>query len=497
MRYDVEMSAVAIQNEKRRWRPWKVLLGVLVALVICFFGYQWFRASQDEIRRQAAMEATDQLDPQWRLADLIKEYDALPVSIYFPQAATWRGYMGWFGDVIGESPGRIPYDRLGLDFAVRFPAPYFKILRERLQSTAATGPQSMRDALEQMAKEPAISRVPFDDNIIMQRARYVSNYLLDEMELAAHEGRDAALIPLLRSQLKLSAYCLATPKPINHLVGIVLRVQGVSGIKRALSLGTPSLEVLKQLQQLLAEEDQSQLIHILRCNRAEYFDELENAGRDHETWQKIKDGLMMNVPLPSSPTVMERINYCLKWVEVESDMKSLPLAQAEVLEVGNLMIAQVKAQPTEFLHIDLTALPQYSPKILRPVKHLLARQFVNTSFKLASAEASSLAELRSLIVGLACERYRLATGAWPKSLTDLQPDYLKEIPLDPYTGQALLFRQLPDGVVIYSVGVNGVDDGGAVLAIGGSPKDRGVKLINPPLRGKKYEEVYPGRARPE
>jgi hypothetical protein len=220
------------------------------------------------------------------------------------------------------------------------------------------------------------------------------------------------------------------------------------------------------------------------------------AGRDSVAYQRLKDGLK-NVRLPTSPTIMERINYCLKWVEVESAMKSLPLAQAEVLEVGNLMIAQVKEQPTDFLRIDLTALPLYTPKILRPVKHLLARQFVNTSFKLASAEASSLAELRSLIVALACERYRLATGAWPKSLDDLQPAYLKEIPLDPYTNKPMLFRELPDGIVIYSVGVNGVDDGGAVLTIGGSPRDRGVKLFNPTLRGKKFEEVYPGRVTPE
>lgn len=490
------MSAATVQSGKRNWRPWKVLLGVFVALVISFFGYQWFRASQDELRRNAAIEATDQIDPQWRLADLIREYETLPVSECFTQAATWRGYLGWFGDDIGERPGRIPFDRMGIDFAVRFPMPYFKILRERLQATELASPKSMRDSLEQIAKEPAISRVPFDDNNLMQRIRYVSLYLLDEIELAAHEGSYVALIPLIKSQLKLSAYCLATPKPINHLIGIAIRAQAISGIKRVLSLGTPTSEVLMQFQQILNEADQSHVNHILRCMRADYFDEMEKAGRDPAAWQRIKDELKIS-PLPTSPTIMERINYCLKWLEVESAMKSLPLAQAEVLEVGNLMIAQAKAQPADFLHIDLTALPQYSPKILRPVKHLLARQFVNSSFKVASAEASSLAELRSLIVGLACERYRLATGAWPKSLDELQPAYLKELPLDPYTNKPMLFRNLPDGVVIYSVGINNVDDGGAVLTIGGSPKDRGVKLFNPPLRGKKYEEVYPDRARPE
>jgi hypothetical protein len=74
----------------------------------------------------------------------------------------------------------------------------------------------------------------------------------------------------------------------------------------------------------------------------------------------------------------------------------------------------------------------------------------------------SLAFLRSAIVALALERHRLEHGAYPDKLEGLVPTYLKSIPLDPYDGQPLRYRRLADGVVVYSVGLDGIDDGGAI-----------------------------------
>src|SRR5262249_34266051 len=41
------------------------------------------------------------------------------------------------------------------------------------------------------------------------------------------------------------------------------------------------------------------------------------------------------------------------------------------------------------------------------------------------------AEVRSLMVLLAVERYRLKKGKWPGKLDDLKPDFLAAVPLDP------------------------------------------------------------------
>jgi hypothetical protein len=79
---------------------------------------------------------------------------------------------------------------------------------------------------------------------------------------------------------------------------------------------------------------------------------------------------------------------------------------------------------------------------------------------LAFGQVNTQAELRCTIAALAAERYRLVHEKWPASLEALVPAFLKEMPTDPYDGQPLRFRQLPDGIVIYCVGPDRMDDGG-------------------------------------
>jgi len=62
---------------------------------------------------------------------------------------------------------------------------------------------------------------------------------------------------------------------------------------------------------------------------------------------------------------------------------------------------------------------------------------------------------------LAVERYRLAEGELPKALDELVPTYLDAVPTDPFDGQALRYSLLAKGYVVYSIGEDGSDDGGA------------------------------------
>jgi len=71
------------------------------------------------------------------------------------------------------------------------------------------------------------------------------------------------------------------------------------------------------------------------------------------------------------------------------------------------------------------------------------------------------ARLAVLRTALAVERYRLAhDGKFPPSLNALVPAYLREVPRDPFDEQPLRFKPLSPGYVIYSIGADGVDDGG-------------------------------------
>ena len=61
---------------------------------------------------------------------------------------------------------------------------------------------------------------------------------------------------------------------------------------------------------------------------------------------------------------------------------------------------------------------------------------------------------------MALEVYQKEKGAYPETLAGLVPGYLREVPVDVFSGEALRYRRQGEGYVVYSVGKNGVDDGG-------------------------------------
>lgn len=71
---------------------------------------------------------------------------------------------------------------------------------------------------------------------------------------------------------------------------------------------------------------------------------------------------------------------------------------------------------------------------------------------------------------LALRAYQLDNDQLPVGLTDLVPTYLKQVPTDSFSQQSLIYRPTNQGYQLYSVGANGVDDGG-VESTNGSDGD--------------------------
>src|SRR5262249_42322750 len=96
--------------------------------------------------------------------------------------------------------------------------------------------------------------------------------------------------------------------------------------------------------------------------------------------------------------------------------------------------------------------------------------------------------MRVAYVGIAIEVYRSTNNRWPEKLDDLVPACLDAVPydfFDPDPSQRLRYRRLKDGVVVYSVGTDGVDHGGRIRMeidddIGN--RDIGFRLWNPESR---------------
>ena len=65
------------------------------------------------------------------------------------------------------------------------------------------------------------------------------------------------------------------------------------------------------------------------------------------------------------------------------------------------------------------------------------------------------------ITAIALKRYQLKHGNYPPDLSTLVPEFIPAVSHDPIDGQPLRYRRNADGTfLLYSIGENGVDDGG-------------------------------------
>ncbi|MEO1583561.1 MAG: hypothetical protein AAFR96_03185 [Planctomycetota bacterium] len=82
-------------------------------------------------------------------------------------------------------------------------------------------------------------------------------------------------------------------------------------------------------------------------------------------------------------------------------------------------------------------------------------------------------QLDATRAALAAELFRRSIGEYPETIDDLVPGYLGAPAPDPFDpGEPLRLEAVPGGFVIYSVGENGVDDGGTPV-LGNTGRDAG------------------------
>lgn len=94
------------------------------------------------------------------------------------------------------------------------------------------------------------------------------------------------------------------------------------------------------------------------------------------------------------------------------------------------------------------------------------------------AEATDRGEQthRNAIIVTALAAYFADENRYPEKLTELVPKYLKELSNDLFTGEPLIYRKTDRGYLLYSVGVNGRDDGGMLTTDDPRGDDIGVRI---------------------
>jgi hypothetical protein len=146
---------------------------------------------------------------------------------------------------------------------------------------------------------------------------------------------------------------------------------------------------------------------------------------------------------------------------------------------------QSRALIAELEKIDSDAVPweqiwanekRYARYQLRGTVNPLARLIIRWQTRPALMRARDKhdlieARLRLMSLELALRCYRSETGHGPAQLERLVPAYLSHVPLDPFSGRPLIYRASGTNWLLYSVGPDGVDDGGKPT--GGSVTNKG------------------------
>ncbi len=88
----------------------------------------------------------------------------------------------------------------------------------------------------------------------------------------------------------------------------------------------------------------------------------------------------------------------------------------------------------------------------------------------------------NLHLAFALGTYQREHKRYPKTLADLAPKYLAQVPRDLFSGQAIIYRPSEKGYLLYSVGPNGIDEGGRYYDDDPPGDDPRVRMPLPPRK---------------
>ncbi|MBM3500616.1 MAG: hypothetical protein FJX74_18320 [Armatimonadetes bacterium] len=137
-----------------------------------------------------------------------------------------------------------------------------------------------------------------------------------------------------------------------------------------------------------------------------------------------------------------------------------------VLQINDVVLDEALARLEDYYAqmIDVAGTDYWlrRPEDVPPPKgNVLVEMIVPVVGRGREKEVRHLAALRATVLTVALELHFARQGAYPKALAELTPDVLTELPVDPFSGEPFRYRREGElTYTLYSVGPNGVDDGG-------------------------------------
>jgi hypothetical protein len=226
------------------------------------------------------------------------------------------------------------------------------------------------------------------------------------------------------------------------LVRVALNQIATRKVERTLAQGEASDAALASIQHELAQEMEHPLFLLAaRGARAELDEQMqavENGNLDPRTVVHSSDWTGWRQQVSFVPGVMKG-------------------TRAALLKSNNALV-EVAKLPVEEQVVRVKQLQANDQQI--PAVFGIDRVCAQLRGMLATYGPYNKADLRCAVVMVAVERFRQAHQRWPDALTNLVPRFLAQVPLDPFDAAPLRYARREDGVVIYSIGPDGQDNGG-------------------------------------
>ena len=397
---------------------------------------------------QTVLTELDRIDPGWRLADIEARRSAFPPekngALVIRTAAHYLppGWVSLPGDGLSHSP--MPPQRPHT--AAQIAATRNALARVPAALAEAHKLKSVPGGRFRLEYRPDYLSTPVTDSI--QPTINVTRLLISDALLRAEDGDAEGALESCRAALNATHTLAEDPLTISQLARMALCSVTLNALERALTLKKGAApQTLLAMQQLLEQEGAWPVLTVIyRGERAGYHFLLSNVANGDAT-------------LPNAPGV-----------RISGDDHA-----AYLRHLSRVVAATAEPPPPDInfeqLNTDAVGLP------------MRVRAMVPSIFKVNAPCQATMARLRSAAVALAVERYRLQNGRWPETLNALVPTYLRTVPVDPYHGQPYRYASRPEGVAVYCLPGDVVDQRGDFERMNQPPPmNQGFRLLNPNLR---------------
>jgi hypothetical protein len=495
---EISHDAAVIAKPRKRGRRKFVIIGggilAIVFLIACLYGFLKFYG---RYQLAAAIAEADRSDPNWRIEDIEANRAVCPDdenSILVVEAAATLLPKPWPVWPAPEAGDDAQY-RVRVQEALASGLENARVgerLDDRMMEALRAELTRASPAVE---KARTLAKLPNGRKMLtwspdlmgtltphFQDMRDVVLLLSYHSMLLAQEKKMNEAFEACRAAMNASRSVGDEPMAISQLVRVACRNAAAHSMERVLGLGDVSENTLSETQRALEQESEQNLfLYVARAERAilnGFLERLETGKLPMTTVQGMVGSRLNSGTLPSM-----------------DDMEMLFLANAPETQHAPMLrfltrIVEASKLPPGERRPMLRVLEAEAPN-----EPLLVRLLMPAFGKMELGCVRSTAELRCATVMLALERYRQATGKWPDSLHSLAPRWIAKVPVDPFDGKPVRYRRFEQGVIVYSVGMDEIDNGGELEKPDGSQgADLGFRLFDPRHRrrtARKFELPKP------